>query len=176
MNTSPTILKVVASGIPIDPTPSVNTADCFKEGFAYCDSNIDTQMTEQIPSTEGGTVTCHELTEDGHNFMDVALKLLSKDDRIKPLDVLRGLIEQGKTFSPRQVEDLHKRFVAGETQIGLNTNSSSNLFFVHDEKGGILALSLVSSFDGWQVVRVLYADEFLIGDRVFFREPKKDTQ
>jgi hypothetical protein len=181
-NTMPEVrnfLKVVKTGIPVAKTDRFKTADCFKTGLAYRDNDIDNWMTKQVPAVEGGTVTCYEMTEDSHTFMEMAHKLLSLKTPRSEETIAKSLFEQGKTFSPKQVEDLHKRFVAGETEIGFQTNNYSNLFFVHDEKGRVFVLNVYLSSDGWDVglLKLDDSNRWEREERLFSREPKKkDTQ
>ena len=172
-------LRLVATGIPVPSTEEYSTDQCFDEGFAGRDPDIDILMTNQIPATEGGTVICHQLTQSGHTFMEMAHKLLSLKTPKSEEAITKSLFEQGKTFSPKQVEDLHKRFVAGETEIGFQTNNYSNLFFVHDEKGRVFVLNVYLSSDGWDVglLKLDDSNRWEREERLFSREPKKkDTQ
>jgi hypothetical protein len=171
-------LRLVATGIPVPSTEEYSTDQCFDEGFAGRDPDIDILMTNQIPATEGGTVICHQLTQSGHTFMEMAHKLLSLKTPKSEEAITKSLFEQGKTFSPKQVEDLHKRFVAGETQIGLNTNGCSNFFFVHDKGGRVFILDTDLDLVGWNVdIRSLGPEiRRRRKCRLFSREPKKDAQ
>lgn len=144
-------LRIVKSGISLGLTPSAKTVDCFQEGFAFRDSDIDSWMTDQVPAVEGGVIVCHELTEDGHTFMEMAHELLSLKTSSDEASIAKSLFEQGKTFSLKQVEELHKRFVAGETEIGFNTNGYANLFLVHDEKGRVFVLRVGLGSRGWRL-------------------------
>lgn len=166
------------TGISVAKTDRAKTSDCFKEGFAGRDPDIDILMTNQIPATEGGTVICHQLTQSGHTFMEMAHELLSLKTPQSAEAIARSLFEKGKTFSPRQVEDLHKRFVAGETQISLNTNACSNFFFVHDEKRSVFVLDTDLDLVGWNVDIRIFDQEIrrLRKCRLFSREPKKEIE
>lgn len=104
-------LNVVKTGISVSKIDQVKTADCFKKGFVYRDSDIDNWMTKQIPAVEKGSAVCYEPTEDGHTFMEMAHELLLLKILQDEASVAKLLIEQCKTFSPKQVEDLHRRLV-----------------------------------------------------------------
>lgn len=147
---NPGILKVVKSGITVSSFSVVKTAECFKDGFAYRDGDIDNWMTKKIPAVESGSAKCHELTEDGLTFLQMATELSGTVMAQSESSLAQLLIEQGKTFSLKQVEDLHKRFVGGETELGFNTNGYANLFFVHDEKS-VFVLFVRLSSGGWSV-------------------------
>ncbi len=144
-----TFLKIVKSGISMPSFSAVKTADCFKKGFAYRDSDIDDWMTKDTTVSNAGLVTCYEFTEDGRTFLDMARSILETEETHEK-EIARLLVARDKSFTLKQVEDLHKRFIAGETEIGFNTNGYANLFFVHDEKSVfVLRVSLFS--DGWFV-------------------------
>ncbi len=144
------ILNVVKNSIHVGSVPSVKTADCFKKDFVCRDSDIDGWMAKKTPIVDSGSAICYELTEDGSTFLDMARVILDTGSEQSEEKIAKLLIEQGKTFSLKQVEDLHKRFVGGETEIGFNTNGYANLFFVHDEKS-VFVLDVYLLSDGWRV-------------------------
>lgn len=169
-------LKVIVSDIHLELTPSTKTADRFKaeRGFSYRDSNIDTWMTERIPAGMGGSVVCYELTEDGHTFMEMAHELLSLNAPHDEAMTAKALMEQGKTFSLKHVEELHRRFVRGEIKICFKTNGQANFFLVHDEKDRVFVLDVnFRSSDLWEtnvfIVRFNASDKWLRGHRLFSR-------
>lgn len=172
-------LKLVKSCIPVNKTDRVKTASCFKKGFVYRDSNIDSFMTEYVSASEKGLVVCHELTEVGHTFMEMAHELLSIDIKNRTHSktlIAKTLIESGNTFSLKQVEDLHKRFVDGETEIGFLANGYANFFFVHDDKGHVFVLSVNLSSVGWYVLirKFNRSCVWRRERRLFSREPNKN--
>lgn len=146
----PGILKMVKNGIRVDSVPAVKIATLFKEGFPYRDRDIDSWMTKQAPIVDSGLSICYELIEEGPTFLDMARSVLEVGSEVEQEQIAKLLIERGKTFSPKQVEDLKKRFVDGETEIGFNTNGYANLFFVHDEKS-VFVLNVNQNSDDWNV-------------------------
>lgn len=178
-NTMPEVtsfLNVVRTGISVGKTDPVYTATCLREGFVDRDSDIDKRMTKKVPSAQDGNLIYYEMTVDGHSLIEIAQELVSLKGTQDEALMAQALIRQGKTISLKQVGDLHKRFVAGETEIGFSI-TNHNFFFVCGKNDTVLVLCVVLS-DGWCVgiCELVPSFNFLREGRVFSLEPKKDAQ
>ena len=168
--------EVVKTRIWVSETSRIKTSDCFKEGFEYPDPDINKWLSDYIPSTQGGTLVYFCLGENTLNSMQIANGILWNNEPHHKAYISKLLVNNGKTFSLKQVEDLHRRFILGETEIGLNTNGYANLFFVHDERDNVFILDIRLDVDVWEVdVETLNNEIGLMGgltgpNRFFYRD------
>ena len=179
MRQSTSSLKTVNTGVIINKTDRAKTSDCFKGsdiGY-YDDKEIDKRLTKHTPETEGGVISCHKLSEGGHTFMDIAHELLLLKTRCNKACIARLLIEKGKTFSLKQLEDLRNRLVVSEVKAWFNKRYS-NFFFVHDEKKRVIIVSMFWT-DGffkrkvWGMSGRMFHATTAKQDRLFSRESDK---
>jgi hypothetical protein len=126
-------LEVTQTGIPVPAAPACKTIDLFtdRKVFAWRDPNLDTWVSQSLPPAPQCTTTVYRLTKDGVTFSDMA-KALLRETTDDPAIFAKLLVQRGKTFSPKQVEDLVTRFERGEKTIGLRDDGCANFFFVYD--------------------------------------------
>ena len=166
----PVLLKLCASGVAIPEAPAVKIADCFKVGdgvYAYRDSDFDRLLPEEIQAVGAGNASTFELAKE-LNFQEMAeahLGIKGSLDELKKV-----LIEQGKTWSPKQIDELIRQCEKGENPLKLRTDGSANIFFI-EVNGYVFAVYASRSSDGWyvSVFEFGYANPRYAEDRVSFR-------
>jgi hypothetical protein len=146
------LLEVIATGTPIPAVGPCNIADCFtnRSVFTYRDPDLDTWFFKEIPSVPSGAATTYQLVKDVPTLSQTARFVLGETTN-DPDTLAKLLVERGKTFSPKQVEDLVSRRECSDRTPGLIDNGCANFFFVHDAQNRVCVLGIDRSADGWGV-------------------------
>ena len=168
------IVAVIMTCVATFMTPAMvvyDTKSCFIDGKVFCrDSNIDRWLTTNIPATVGGESKVLKLVRDGMTFRQMAQAVLNETS--EDLNLLaKKLIEAGKTFSPKQVEERILAFQNGDKSVALLDNGWANFFFVHDDKGNVFVLYVGWGGRRWYVIifRLDRGDQWRAGYQLFLR-------
>lgn len=165
------IMACVAINIATPAVVACNTADCFTDANVFNrDGDLDRWLTKSLPATEGGETKVMKLVRANMMFRHMAQGVLNEtsDD----LSVLgKKLIETGRTYNPKQVEELVLRFHKGDKSVGLLDNGYANLFFTHDDKGNVFVLGVHWGDSRWRVYvsRFAYDREWFADRQLFLR-------
>lgn len=127
---APRLLKSVASGVGIAEASAVKIADCFKVGngvYDYRDSDFDGWLPKEIRAVGAGIASTFELVEPLtlKEMAEAHLGITGSHDELK-----KALIEQGKCWSPKQIDDLLRNCERGKNPLKLRTDKWVNLFFM----------------------------------------------
>jgi hypothetical protein len=148
------IVAVIMTCVATFATPAVvacDTKDCFTDSKVFWrDGDLDNWLTESLPATEGGETKVLKLVQPNMTLKEMAQVVVGKpsDD----LNLLgKKLIEAGKTFSPKQVEERILAFQKGDKYVALLDNGYANLFFIHDDKGNVFVLYVYWNGSQWSV-------------------------
>jgi hypothetical protein len=147
-------LRDIATGISIPSTEAFLVNECFTDQrvFVYRDPDLDGWLTNAIPAVPAGTATIYQLLKDGLTFRDMAQAVLDRTESINDTEVLaRLLIDSGRTFSLKQVEDLITRFERHRNLTCLHSNGEANFFFIHDAANRVWLLRVCRLTDAWSV-------------------------
>jgi hypothetical protein len=166
------IMACVAMNIATPAVTVCNTTDCFTDSsLFYLDRNFIHWSTKRFPTTEGGQTKVLKLARDGMKFKHMAQAVLN--DTSDDLTIhSKKLIEAGKTYNPKQVEDLILRSHKGNKSVSLLDNGFSNLFFIHDDKGNVFVLDVHLDGNSWDInIFKLDSDgyEWNVGTHLFLR-------
>jgi hypothetical protein len=165
------IMACVAMNVATPAVTACNTDDCFTDSKVFSrDGDLDNWLTASLPATEGGSSKVMKLVRDGMTSKHMAQVVTNEgsDD----LGLLgKKFIEAGKTYSPKQVEQLVLKFHNGDKSIGLLDNGDANLFFIHDDKGNVFVLSVGWDDGQWfvDVNRFSVDREWSAGYQLFLR-------
>jgi|GEM_PF-2685756 len=143
--------KSIVASFTVATVDKIKVSDCFTDKiWVYRDGDWDRWLTKLTPATPAGKPAVYELTENGPTVKGMAQFVLGTTE-YDIAKLAKALVANGKTFSPKQVDDLVIRFVKGEKAIGLNDNSYANLFFVHDDDGNVFVAGVGLGSGGWCV-------------------------
>ena len=147
------IVAVIMACVATFMTPAVtvcDTKDCFVGKEFWRDSDVDSWLTSSLPATEGGETKVLKLVRPSMTFKQIAQAVLNEtSDDINLLG--KRLIEAGKTFSPKQVEERVLAFQNGDKSVALLDNGWANFWFVHDDKGNVFVLRVYRYGGQWSV-------------------------
>ncbi|HBT81836.1 hypothetical protein A2757_00175 [Candidatus Giovannonibacteria bacterium RIFCSPHIGHO2_01_FULL_48_47] len=168
--TASVLLNLVVSGVSITAAPAAKTDDCFKVGdgvFAYRDQDFDRWLPATVPAVGAGNASTFEFEID-LNFQEIVEAHLGTKGSIDELK--KALIENGKCWSPKQIDKLIRNCENGDNPLKLRTDGYANFFFI-DIGGGVFAVSAYRFSDGWDMYVYEFADtnRWRVEDRVSFR-------
>ncbi len=162
--------KPIASGAPIAGVPTVKVADCFKVGdgvYVHRDSDFDKWLPKTFPAVGPGNASMFELTES-LNFQEMVEAYLGVNGSIDELKKM--LIDKGKCWSPRQIDELIRRCERGDNPLKLRTDGRPHFFFmqVGDD---VFAVGAYRYSDVWYVYVRSFEDarRWSVEYRVSFR-------
>jgi len=136
------VLKIVATGIPIPAVLACRFTDCFQNSrvFDFL-GTIETShlLSKTVPAVPAGTATIYSLMAVDLSYREIANAVLG--EKLRDLNAIAILLmEDGKTFSPKQSEYL----MTNVPQIygALRLPGATCLSFVHDQESvSVLACS-----------------------------------
>ncbi|QQG42610.1 MAG: hypothetical protein HYW15_00055 [Candidatus Giovannonibacteria bacterium] len=167
----PQLLKLIASGVSISEAPAVKTVDCFKIGdgvFAYRDSDFDRWLPETVPAVGAGTASTLELAKEPTFQEMTAANLGAPCNSVNELK--RALIEKGRCWSPKQIDELIRNCEKGKNPLKLRTDGYASIFFI-EVGGNVFAVFAFRHSDGWRVgiLEFAHADRWNVENRASFR-------
>jgi hypothetical protein len=146
-------------------------ADCFanRDIFYQPDGDIARWLPATLPVLPAGTPKRAITTED-QTFRQMAereLGVSGKSDQ----ELMKLLVEQGKTCSLKQIDEAITRHEAGDKSDNLLANGWANFFFVEGESGAVFVVNVLRNAGYWRVFidRFGYGDRWYAGRYVFFR-------
>jgi|GEM_PF-4824769 len=168
------IVAVIMTCVATFMTPAVvacDTKDCFTDNKVFWrDGDMDSWLTSNIPATQGGESKVLKLVRDRMTFKQMAQVVLNESSDDLSL-LAKKLVEAGKTFSLKQVEERVSAFHNGDKSVALLNNGWTNLFFIHDKKGKVFVLHVHWDGGRWDVYirRFGHDDEWIADIQLFLR-------
>ncbi len=156
----------IASGIPVKAAGPCKVTDCFTDQRIFRHPDFFYVRDLIFPAVEAGSAVTYDFA-NGMKIWEMAQFVLNeRTTNLRDLELL--LIKGGKTFSPRQVEELAIRFEEGDTSSQLFSEVFHlNFFFVHDEEKRVFILVIWKLETRWSITSRRFEDSG--GDGAHYR-------
>lgn len=161
-------LITLATNILVRQVDECKVKDLFRgKHIAYRDGDLNNWLRKSVPGVIELPASSYRLGKE-MNFVEMSAKHLgiAKDLNL----VATTLVERGKFFSPKQVDDMLVACDRGENPFHLRTDGWANLIPIFDG-ASVFFLSVYRSSDGWNVgvSRLEDSNRWGVGDVVLFR-------
>ncbi len=161
-------LIALATNITVQAVGECKTKDLFRgKHIVYRDGDLDNWLRKSVPAMIEGRASSYQLGAE-MNFIEMSVEHLGIE---KNLDLVAGtLVECGKCFSPKQVDDMLVACDRGENPFHLRTDGWANLVPIFDG-ASVFFLDVYLRSLGWRVfvLRLEFSNRWRAGGVVLFR-------